>query len=154
MIRKLAIVAFAFFALNGLQIASAAEDRGTPEQAKAMAEKAAAQLSTDGKEKAYAVFDDASGPYVDRDLYVFVLDLQGNVLAHGANKAMIGKSLINIKDPSGRLFVQDMLKIGETTGEGWVDYSWSNPTTKKIEPKSTFIKKAGDVLIGVGVYKG
>jgi signal transduction histidine kinase len=154
MIRKLAIVALAFFALNGLQIALAADNHGTPEEAKAMVEKAVAQLSTDGKEKAFAVFDDATGPYIDRDLYVFVLDLQGNIVAHGTNKAMIGKSLLNLKDPSGRFFVQEMIKLGETTGEGWVDYSWSNPTSKKIEPKSSFVKKVGDVLVGVGVYKG
>jgi cytochrome c len=153
MIRKLAIVALAFFALTGLQIASAAENHGTPEEAKAMVENAVAQLSTDGKEKAFAVFDDTSGPYVDRDLYVFVVDLQGTILAHAANKALIGKSLFNMKDSNGRLFVQEMIKVGETTGEGWVDYSWSNPTSKKIEPKSSFIKKVGDVLVAVGVYK-
>ena len=39
-------------------------------------------------------------------------------------------------------------------GEGWVDYKWPNPTTKKVEGKSSYVKKVGDLIIGVGIYKG
>src|SRR5690242_18518637 len=154
MTARFTTIALAFLTLFGFQLVAAAADRGSADEAKAMAEKAAAQLATEGKEKAYVVFDNPSGPYVDRDLYVFVIDATGTVVAHPVNKALIGKSIINLKDASGRAFVQEMLDVVNTKGEGWVDYNWVNPTTKKVEPKSSFVKKVGDVLVGVGIYKG
>jgi signal transduction histidine kinase len=127
---------------------------GTAEEATAMVQKAATLLTSAGKEKAYPVFDDAAGPYIDRDLYIFVIDFQGTVVSHGANKALIGKSIINLKDSQGLAFVQKMIEVAQTKGEGWVDYNWANPTTKKVEAKSSFVKRVGDVLVGVGIYKG
>jgi signal transduction histidine kinase len=153
MLKKLilCIVATAMFA--GAHFAMAAAN-GTPDEAKAMVEKAAALLAQDGKDKAFAVIDDSSGPFVDRDLYVFVLDMSGTTVAHGTNKALIGKSLLNLKDADGKLFIQEFLDLAKTKGEGWVDYKWPNPTTKKVESKSSFAKKVGDYIVGCGVYKG
>ena len=85
---------------------------------------------------------------------MFVLDLDGNVLAHGGNKAMLGKSLVNLKDSTGRTFVQEMLGLAKAKGEGWIDYDWPNSLSKKIEHKSTYVRKIGDVIVGVGAYKG
>ena len=154
MTRKLIAIAVALFALVGVQLAATAGSNGTADEAKAMVDKAAKLLAADGKDKAFPVFDDPKGAFVDRDLYVFVLNLEGTTVAHGVNKALIGKSLINVKDADGKAFIQDIIKLANTSGEGWVDYKWPNPTTKKIEEKSSFIKKVGDVIVGVGIYKG
>ncbi len=154
MLRKLTISALAIFALVSVQFGATAATNGSPDEAKAMVEKAAKLLTAEGKDKAFPAFDDPSGGFVDRDLYVFVLDQQGTTVAHGANKALIGKSLLNVKDADGKAFIKEILDLANGKGEGWVDYKWPNPTTKKIEGKSSFIKKVGDVIVGVGVYKG
>jgi hypothetical protein len=154
MLRKLTSIAFAILMLVGTQLAATAASNGTPDEAKAMVEKAAKLLSTDGSDKAFPVFDDPQGPFVDRDLYVFVLNYDGVTVAHGANKALIGKSLLNVKDADGKAFIQDIIALSKDKGEGWVDYKWPNPTTKKVEAKSSYIKKVGDLIVGVGVYKG
>jgi cytochrome c len=38
-------------------------------------------------------------------------------------------------------------------GKGWVDYSWTNPETKKIQAKSSYVAKAGEIFVGCGIYK-
>jgi cytochrome c len=153
MLRKAMAAALVMWALAGVQFSAAAATNGTADEAKSMVDKAVTLMSSQGNDKAFTVFNENPGPFVDRDLYVFVLDLDGNVLAHGGNKAMLGKSLINLKDSTGRAFVQEMLDLAKAKGEGWTDYDWPNPTSKKIEHKSTYVRKIGNVIVGVGAYK-
>jgi hypothetical protein len=153
MLRKLTSIAFAILILVGSQLAALAASNGTPDEAQAMVDKAVKLLAAEGSDKAFQAFDDPNGGFVDRDLYVFVINPEGVTVAHGANKALIGKSLLNLKDANGKAFIQEMLALGKDKGEGWVDYQWPNPTTKKVEPKSSYIKKVGDLIVGVGIYK-
>ncbi|WP_119422114.1 cache domain-containing protein [Desertibaculum subflavum] len=142
------VFAFSVFALAPAQAAGGA----SPDEAKAMAMKAAEFLKSNGKDKAFAVFNDkANANFRDRDLYVFVVDNSGVTVSHGTNHALIGKSLLNIKDVDGKPFVQEMIAIKES---GWVDYKWQNPQTKAVEPKTSYVVRVGDVVIGVGAYKG
>ncbi len=154
MLRKFMTIAFAILALAGTGLTALAAGNGTADEAKAMVDRAVKLLTADGKDKAFQAFDDQSGSFVDRDLYVFVLDLTGTTVAHGVNKALIGKSLLNLKDADGKAFIQEMIELAKKDGEGWVDYKWANPTSKKVEGKSSFVKKVGDVIVGVGIYKG
>ena len=111
-------------------------------------------IEKDGNDKAFAVIDDPSGPFVKGDMYVFVTGFDGTTLAHGTNKVLVGKNLIQVKDADGKLFVQEMIDVAKSKGEGWVDYKWPNPVTHKIEAKTTFLKRVGDELVGCGIYKG
>jgi signal transduction histidine kinase len=144
----------AVFGVVALTAGALAGAQGTPDEAKALVVRAAELLKSDGKDKAFAAFNNPTGAFVDRDLYVFVLSHEGVTVSHGANAALIGKNLSAVKDADGKPFIQEMIAIGKSGGEGWVDYKWSNPTTKKLEAKSSFVKAVGDVLVGVGVYKG
>jgi cytochrome c len=154
MLRKFMTIAIAILALAGAGFTAVAAGNGTADEAKAMVDRAAKMLTADGKDKAFQVFDDQAGPFVDRDLYVFVIDQSGTTVAHAVNKALIGKSLLNLKDADGKAFIQEILDVANKNGEGWVDYKWPNPTTKKVEGKSSYVKKVGDLVIGVGIYKG
>lgn len=130
-----------------------AQDVGTPDEAKALSAKALDHLGKSGA-AALKDFSDPKGAYVDRDLYVFCLDVDGIVTAHGGNPALVGKSLKAVKDSDGKEFVAEMLQVGAGAGTGWVDYKWANPTTKKIEAKSSYVSKvATGGVCGVGVYK-
>ena len=152
--RKFVAFVSAAFGLVAMAAAAFAGEQGTPDEAKALALKAVELVKAEGKDKAFAAFNDTKGAFVDRDLYVFVLNHDGVTISHGANHALIGKNLSAVKDADGKAFIQEMVAIGKKGGEGWVDYKWSNPTTKKIEPKSSFVKAVGDMIVGVGVYKG
>ncbi len=92
--------------------------------------------------------------YADRDLYPFVFSLKGVTVAHGANAALVGKDLIDMKDDDGKMLIQGMIDIAKSaSGKGWIDYQWPNPISKKIEGKTSYIEKMGDNFVGVGVYR-
>lgn len=140
--------------LVALTAASHAQTNSTPEQAKAFVEKAVAFYKSAGKEKALAVFSDPKGEFVQGDLYIFALDaVDGKMtnLAH-INKALIGKSQIELKDAEGKAFVQEMADKLKSADSAWVDYKWPNPETKKIATKRSYVVKSGDVVLGAGVY--
>ena len=132
-----------------------AEAKATPEQAKALAEKAVAYIKAVGPEKAFAEFNAGDGKWLDRELYVIVIGFDGTMLAHGTNRVLVGKPQLEMRDMNGKFMTQEMLKVAQTKGSGWVDYMWSNPVTKKIDPKSTYVLRIPgfDGFVGVGVYK-
>jgi cytochrome c len=133
--------------------AAHAKDTGTKEEAVAMVKKAVAFLKANGKDKAFAEFSKKDGQFVDRDLYVMVYDFTGKNLAHGANERLIGKNLMEIKDPDGKQLIREMTDLAQSKGRGWVDYKWTHPVTKSIDPKSTYVEKTDDLWIGVGIYR-
>lgn len=131
----------------------AADDRGTAAEATALVQRAAEYLKANGPAKSYAAFNDTAGQFKDRDLYVFVMDMNGKMLSHGANAKLIGKDLTNLKDSDDKLFIKTMLDVAKSKGKGWVDYKWPHPVTKAIEPKSTYVEKVDDLVVGCGIYK-
>ena len=107
-----------------------------------------------GEEKAFEEFTNLKGKFVDGEFYLFIVDFEGLTLAHGGNPKLKGKNMLELKDPSGKYFIKDFIKLAKTKGNGWVNYKWSNPETKKIGKKSTFIKviKGKNYFIGCGIY--
>jgi len=120
-----------------------------------MVKKAAAYLKANGKEKAFAEFNNPKGQFVDRDLYIFVYDMKGTSMAIGNGKAakMVGKNLMDMRDVDGVYLIKSFLEVGNTKGKGWVDYRWPNPLTSTVEHKSSYVEKVDDVVIGCGTYK-
>jgi len=143
-----AFASLLFFAL-GLSSALAAPK----DDAVALVTKAVALVKEAGKDKALASFNDPKGPFVKGDLYVFAYTLQGVILAHPMNAKLIGKDMTEVKDSDGKLFTKDFIATVNGPGKGWVDYNWTNPTSKKIEAKSSYVAKAGDIFVGCGIYK-
>jgi len=145
------VAAVAMFSFS--QAALASGDKGSADEAVALVKKAADYLKANGKEKAFAEFNNNKGQFIDRDLYIFVFDMNGKTLAHGTNPKLLDKNMTELKDADGKYFIKEFLTVANTKGKGWIDYKWTNPVSKAIEPKSTYIEKHGDVLIGCGIYK-
>jgi cytochrome c len=130
-----------------------AEDRATTKDAERMVHKAVEFLKKEGKEKAFPVFSDPKGPFTYRDLYIFVIDLKGVVLAHGTKKELVGKNDFNRKDSTGKLFTQAMIEIARTKGSGWEEYQFENPASGKVEQKVAYVEKVDDYFVGCGAFK-
>jgi cytochrome c len=106
-----------------------------------------------GVDTCLAEFNNPKGSFIKGELYMFAYDFAGTVKAHGANPKLVGKNLLKLKGASGKMLIQELVKTAKT-GEGWVDYKWSHPKTKKIADKTSFVKKVNDSLwIGTGYYK-
>lgn len=112
-------------------------------------------MKANGKEKAVVQFNNPKGPFVKSDLYVFFQDFDGVILANGGNPKLTGQNHSLFKGSSGRSFVKDMIEVAKIKGSGTVEYNWTNPTTKKIQPKITYLKRVGGTMtfIGCGVWK-
>ena len=130
-----------------------AQDRGTPEEAKAMLDKAIAFYKANGPEKAFVTFNDSKGPFVDKDLYIFAVDLNGNVLAHGANAGLVGKGMTGIRDENQKNFIAEMLTVAKTKSGGTVTYRWANPRFDLVEEKCSYIQKVDGAILGCGYYR-
>ena len=139
--------------LINLFLAGVAFAGGTADEAKALTDKAAAYVKANGKEKAFAEFSNPKGQFVDRDLYIFAVDFKGMTLAHGGNAKLVGRDMYGLKDADDKLFIQKFIEIAKSKGSGWVDYKWSNPLTKKIDSKSTYVQKVDAYFLGCGIYK-
>jgi cytochrome c len=126
-----------------------AADAATPDEAKALAIKAADYLKTAGPDKAFPEFDAKDGPWHDRDLYVTVQDSKGVMVAHGANPGLIGKQVLELKDVDGKPFNRDIQAIKDA---GWIDFKWQNPLTKAVEKKTAYEIRVNDYIVGVGAY--
>jgi len=129
----LLVAVFVAFAAHVVQAA-------TQEEAKALAGKAMAYWKANGKDKAIAEFNNPTGSFVKGDLYVVVQSFEGVVLANGGNTKLVGQNHLEMKDPSGKLFVKDMIEVAKA-GSGWVTYQWVNPVTKKIGTKKAWIQR-------------
>ncbi|GJI90288.1 MULTISPECIES: cache domain-containing protein [Duganella] len=133
-----------------------AAEKGTADEAVAMVKKAGEFLKKNGKEKAFAEFNNPKGQFIHKDLYIFAFGANGDgvELANGANIKLVGKNVKEMKDADGKYLIKDILALGTAAeGKGWVDYKWPNPVTGQIDGKRTYVERVDDVIIGCGVYK-
>jgi cytochrome c len=148
--RKLAALAAAALLLP---TAATPVEYATTKDAELMVHQAVAFLKKEGKEKAFAEFNDPKGRFTYRDLYIMVYDLSGTCVSHGAKKDRIGKNFLEEKDVDGKQFVKERLQIAREHGKGWQEYKFQNPQTKNVEQKIAYLERVGDLIVMCGAYK-
>ena len=129
-----------------------AQSKATTAEATAMVKKGVVAIKA-GKDKVYAEVTAKDAKWVDRDLYLVVFGLDGTVRAHGANAKLVGENLMDMLDIDGKPYVKERVELAKSKGSFWQDYKFTNPTTKKIEPKSMYCEKLDDMAVCAGVYK-
>jgi cytochrome c len=151
--RRKILTAAAAIALCVPTSAIAAENKA-PTEAVAMVKRVVQRFLQDGPEATFKAVNDKTNPdFNDGDLYAFVYDMDGVLVATGGHAALLGMSLISLKDQDGRYLVREMIAIAQGPGSGWLEYKWPNPQSHKIEAKQTYIERMGNYLVGVGIWK-
>ena len=79
--------------------------------------------------------------------------MSGTIVAHPVNQKLVGINFFKTPDVDGKLFRKEIIELAQKSGTGWVDYKYKNPKNGKIEEKTTYLKKAGDIVICCGAYK-
>jgi cytochrome c len=51
------------------------------------------------------------------------------------------------------MFIKERVEMMKTKDRGWQDFKFTNPLSKKIEPKTAYIERVGDVIVLCGAYK-
>ncbi|MHC1727556.1 MAG: cache domain-containing protein [Syntrophobacteraceae bacterium] len=139
--------------LLGLMLSAPRFACASLDEAKAMVEKGEAYFKANGKEKALQAFNDPKGEFVKGDLYLFVYGPNYAVIAHPINPKLIGVNTLNVPDVDGKLWRQEAKSKIEKDGWAQVDYKFKNPVTNKVEEKTSYLKKVGEIVIGCGTYK-
>ena len=133
---------------------SAAANEPTEKDAVAMAERGAALVKEKGKEEMMKRINAKDPLFVQGSLYVDMRDVKtGIVLAHPFNPSIVGKDLTDVPDANGKKYRREIIELAAAKGKGWVDYQYKNPTTGKIEPKTTYILLVDGVVLEAGLYK-
>ncbi len=141
--------------------ASALAESGTKDECVAKTKEAAALVTDKGLDAAIAEINNKKdGKFVWKDTYVFLMDLDGKMLAHPMSPGLIGKNLLEMKDKAvppdtGKFLFKEFVEVAKGKGEGWVDYMWANPGDAKPRKKVTYIYRVPgkDVFVGAGVYE-
>jgi hypothetical protein len=146
--RPIALLVATLFAASAI-----AAERGTPDEAKAMLQKAAAHYKAMGRKQALADFTARKGPFADRDLYVVCIGSDRLVSAHGLAAGYVGTTVDAMKDSDGKPLGASIWDAGSGKGQGAVHYRMLNPVSGKTEPKVGFVQKLGEDTCLVGAYK-
>ncbi len=128
-----------------------AQERGTPEQAQALCDRALLHMKEVGPETAIGDFNNPEGGYIDRDLFVIVYDPSGMIMT--GVPALIGKDAHHLTDVTGKEFGKAIIDAAHETDGSWVEYHMTNPKTKKVEEKTSYVRRFDDYVVFVGAYK-
>ena len=130
-------------------------DRQNQRLAVEMVEQAIGAFALD-RDAAMAAIEDADNPlYHDGQLYVFVLDEDYVIVAHGADPGLVGTDTHDLVDTNG-VNIGDLFEANNSPYGSWVEYYWPNPDTEsdQSELKLSWNKAWGGYTFVVGVYPG
>ena len=109
-------------------------------QVEALVTKAAALIDNKGK-AAFEDFRKKGSAWFNGDMYLFVYDMNANVLLNPAFPKREGTNVSGQKDAKGKLFHNEIIKTAGTKGSGWVDYMFPKPGRTEPSQKWTFVRK-------------
>lgn len=127
--------------------------QASADEAHDLAVKALAHIATVGREKAFADFHDGEGPYIDRDLYIFVFDRNGTISVFGSKPVLVGQPAGSIPGLEPTSFLEHAWSAADDGG-GWIQYDVVSPGTKEVTPKESYVLPLGTTeFIGCGAYR-
>ena len=119
----------------------------------------AAQMLLDNKAAAVAEIGNKSGKFVWKDTYVFLMDLNGKMLAHPMKPALTEKAtLLGVPDKNKenpKLLFDEFVQLAKEKGDGWVAYMWPKPGEEAPSQKDTYIYRVPgtDMFVAAGTYE-
>ncbi len=140
--------------LAALSVTVAAWAGASRDEAVAQVNAAVAHMKKVGSERAIAEFN-AEDKWKVKGMTVLVVDEQGVVHASSINAKLRGKTTLDLTDPNGKQFAKEALVIASTTGEGWLEFQFLNPETRKIVDRVMVVRKspAGGGFVAVAMDK-
>jgi cell division septum initiation protein DivIVA len=126
--------------------------QGCADEARALCERAAQALKQAGLAQAVRRFHDRDGGFIDRDLFVIVLDPQHRFRAFGADPAKADKPAVaapgvDVADLSRRTLET------AAAGGGWVEFRGVHPITRLPVEKMAYVLPFNDLAVMVSINK-
>lgn len=109
-------------------------------QVEGLVTNAAALIDSKGK-AAFVEFRKKDSKWFRGDTYLYIYDLNANVLLNPAFPQREGTNVTGQKDAKGKLFHDEIIKTAQTKGSGWVDYMFPKPGKTEPSQKWAYVKK-------------
>jgi signal transduction histidine kinase len=139
-------------AVQATAVPATADEFATKDEAVALVHQAIARVAEVGMAKAQPEFMDHAGKFVDRDLYLIIIDQAGLRVVHGQNPKLVGKTYYDAIDVNGKEYGKAVQQIAEGPGKGWFTFVFKDPISGKLLPKENYVERAGDYTYLAGVY--
>jgi len=126
--------------------------QGCADEARAMAERAARCVRQLGVAQAAQRFHDRAGEFIDRDLFVILMDRKARFLAFGAdpskaNKPAVAAPGVDVNEINRRTYaVAD-------AGGGWVEFCSLHPLTRRPVDKMAYVLPVDQCVVMVSINK-
>ena len=144
--KKLLFLCLVLFAWKA---SAAASDQG--QDATALLARAVDYYQVQG-EAALAAFS-RQGEFIDAERYVFVVDMNGIMLASGGPSAvLIGRNVSQVLAPELRTAFDKALRTTTQEGVQQAEYRWKNWSNGRVERKRVYFQRVSDRIIAVGQY--
>lgn len=106
-----------------------------------------------GKNAAIMEFNNPNGTFSNPEMFIFVFDLNGTLLANPYLPGLVGENRLNDQDPYGKYPVKQLIANAEHGG-GYTYYFFSDPGSDyDIKLKLGYTELAGkDMVIGSGIF--
>ncbi len=131
-------------------------ESATPDEVVTKCHEAAKLIQDNGIDAGIKSIGDKKGPFVWKDTYVFLMNMDGRMLAHPIKPALTEKeTLVDVKDTAGKPLFLEFIEMANSKGNGWVDYMWPKPGGDQPAPKSSYIYRVPGTqyIVGAGIYK-
>ena len=151
-IRSIAIVIILISCFSTMAWAESA----TMDEVIANCEAAAKLVQEKGVIEASKAIGNEKGPFVWKDTYVFLMDLDGKMIAHPVKPELTQEdNLLQVADTEGKPLFLEFVQVAGSKGKGWVDYMWPKPGEDKPVAKSSYIYRISGTpyFVGAGIYK-
>lgn len=154
--KKISIVAVCL--IVGLLPGNAgAEEWATKDECVIKCHEAAAMINAKGLDAAIKEISDPKGTFVWKDSYVFLMNLDGKMLAHPFRPELTKQEhVLLMTDPTDKALFVHFVNLARKVGHGWVEYMWPKPGKTTPSKKLSYIYRVPgqDVFVGAGVYVG
>jgi methyl-accepting chemotaxis protein len=86
--------------------------------------------------------------------YVWVNDLDGVMLMHPFAPKLVGRPILDLKDPDGKLFFKEMVDVSRAKGSGTIHYKWPKPGATEPSAKVSYVLAVPgwNWMVGSGLY--
>jgi hypothetical protein len=134
-----------------------ADESATKDECVVKCHEAAAMITSKGLDAAINEISDPKGTFVWKDSYVFLMNLDGKMLAHPFQPELTKQDhVLLITDPTDKALFVHFVNLARKVGHGWVEYMWPKPGKTTPSKKLTYIYRVPDLdlFVGAGVYVG
>lgn len=134
-----------------------AANQATKEECVIKSQEAAAMVTSQGVDAAIKAISNPKGPFVWKDSYVFLMNLDGKMLAHPFKPELTNmQHVLLLTDPTDKALFVQFVNLARNVGHGWVEYMWPKPGKTTPSKKLSYIYRVPDttLFVGAGVYVG